>query len=293
MLKNYLSLTKPGIIFGNLIASAAGFFLAAKGQIDWPLLLATIFGVVFIVGSGCAFNNVIDRDIDGKMQRTKNRVLVTGLLSVNRALVFATMLGTIGFGLMYFFTSPLALAFGALGFVVYVGFYSLMFKRTSVYSTAIGSLSGACPPVMGYVAVTGTMDIAALILLMAFCLWQIPHSYAIAIYRFSDYQQAKIPILPIIKGTRSARFHMLAYIIAFVIVCVMLTQQNYASILFAIVMTTLGLYWAYVAVMEYGASNEQLWGKKLFILSVIIICSFSALISLDFVVEKPFMLAEN
>ncbi len=293
MFKHYLSLTKPGIIFGNLIAAAAGFLLAAKGQIDWPLFIATMSGVILIVGSGCTFNNYIDRDIDGKMQRTKNRVLVTGRLPVSNALMFASLLGVIGFGLMYQFSNLYALGFGVLGFVVYVGFYSLMYKRTSVFSTAIGSISGACPPVMGYVAVTGQVDSGALILLVAFCLWQIPHSYAIAIYRFNDYQQAKIPVLPIKEGIKAARYHIIVYIIAFVLVSLMLTHQNYVGFLYAAVMTILGGYWAYIAMIEYNETNQQAWGKKMFILSIITICCFSMLISTDFVAASPSVITSS
>jgi len=293
MIKHYLSLTKPGIIFGNVIAAAAGFFLAAKGQIDWTLFFATLFGVIFIVGSGCAFNNYIDRDIDGKMQRTKNRVLVKGRIPVSHALAFAALIGIVGFYLLAQFTNIYALGFGILGYAVYVGFYSLMYKRTSVYSTAIGSISGACPPVMGYVAVTGQVDVGAMILLVAFCLWQIPHSYAIAIYRFNDYQQAKIPVLPIKEGIKAARYHIVAYIVAFTLVSLMLTQQNYAGMVYAAFMTGLGMYWVYIAMAEYSEQNEQAWGKKMFILSIITICCFSMLISTDFIASSQVVIGTS
>lgn len=283
MFKHYVSLTKPGIIFGNLIAAAAGFFLAAKGDIDWLQFLATMFSIIAIVGSGCAFNNYVDRDIDGKMERTKNRVLVKGLMPVSHALIFALIIGLAGFAVLWLFTNPQAFSMGAVGFVVYVGLYTLVYKRTSIYSTAIGSLSGACPPVIGYLAVTAQFDTGALILLVAFCLWQIPHSYAIAIYRYADYQKAEIPVLPLRDGIKAARFHIVAYIIAFIAVCLLLTQQNYAGMIYAAVMTVLGLYWLYTAVMEYSESDERSWGKKQFFLSIITICFFSLLISVDFV----------
>jgi len=293
MLKHYISLTKPGIISGNLIATAAGFFLAAKGDIDWQLLIFTLLGVTLIVGSGCAFNNYIDRDIDGKMERTKNRALVKGMLSTKSALIFATIIGILGFSALVFFTNAWATGMSVVGFLVYVGLYSLMLKRTSVYGTAIGSISGACPPVIGYLAITAQFDMGAAILLVAFCLWQMPHSYAIAIYRFSDYQRANIPVLPLTDGIKAARYHIIAYIIAFILVCLLLVQQNYVGMVYAVVMSVLGIYWVYIALMEYSEKNQIAWGKKLFLLSIVIICCFSTLISLDFVADSSLITASN
>lgn len=282
-LKYYWSLMKPGIIFGNVIAAAAGFFLASQGNVDWLLFIATLLSVTLIIGSACTFNNVIDIDIDGKMERTCDRVLVKSLVSVNHALWFASLIGLLGFSLIYFAANATAFFVGLFGFVIYVGFYSLYFKRKSVYGTAVGSLSGACPPVMGYCAVLGQIDIGAILLLVVFCIWQIPHSYAIAIYRFKDYVSADIPVLPLREGVSVARIHIILYIIAFTVVCLLLSQQNYVGMVYAVCMTLLGLYWIYIAVMGYRKMDSQQWGKKLFLFSIITICCFSMLISLDFV----------
>ncbi len=205
MFKQYLQVTKPGIIFGNLISVIGGFLLASKGSIDYALFLTSLVGVSLVVASGCVFNNVIDRDIDIKMERTRNRVLVKGLISAKVSLVYATVLGIAGFALLYFGANPLAMWLAVMGFVVYVGVYSLYMKRHSVYGTLIGSLSGAAPPVIGYCAVTNEFDAGALILLAIFSLWQMPHSYAIAIFRFKDYQAANIPVLPVVKGISVAK----------------------------------------------------------------------------------------
>lgn len=205
MIKQYLQVTKPGIIFGNLISVIGGFLLAAKGNIDYPLFGFTLLGVSLVVASGCVFNNVIDRDIDPKMERTKNRVMVTGLISPEVALVYGSLLGIAGFMMLFFGANPLAMWLAVMGFVVYVGIYSLYMKRHSVYGTLIGSLSGAAPPVIGYCAVTNEFDTGAFILLAIFSLWQMPHSYAIAIFRFKDYQAANIPVLPVVKGISVAK----------------------------------------------------------------------------------------
>ena len=111
MIKRYLLVTKPGIIFGNLISVAGGFFLAAKGSVDLSLFLATVVGLSLIVASGCALNNCIDRDIDRKMERTKNRVTVTGAMSTKAAFTHGIVLGLIGFGMLYYWTNLVALGF--------------------------------------------------------------------------------------------------------------------------------------------------------------------------------------
>ncbi len=282
MIKQYLQVTKPGIIFGNLISVVGGFLLASKGSIDYPLFLATLVGVSLVVASGCVFNNYIDRDIDKKMERTKNRVLVKGLIAPSVTLVYATALGIAGFALLYIAANPLAMWLAVMGFVVYVGVYSLYMKRHSVYSTLIGSLSGAAPPVIGYCAVTNEFDAGALILLAIFSLWQMPHSYAIAIFRFKDYQAANIPVLPVVKGISVAKNHITVYILAFMIATLMLTLVGYAGYKYLIVAAAVSVWWLGMALRGYKTENDSVWARKLFVFSIVAITSLSVMMSIDF-----------
>ncbi|MBF7954674.1 heme o synthase [Rahnella victoriana] len=282
MIKQYLQVTKPGIIFGNLISVIGGFLLAAKGSIDFPLFLATLVGVSLVVASGCVFNNFIDRDIDRIMERTKNRVLVKGLIPPKTSLVYATLLGIAGFALLYIGANPLAMWLAVMGFVVYVGVYSLYMKRNSVYGTLIGSLSGAAPPVIGYCAVSGQFDTGALILLLIFSLWQMPHSYAIAIFRFKDYQAAGIPVLPVVKGISVAKHHIIVYILAFMIATLMLTLSGYAGYKYLIVAAAVSIWWLGMALKGYKTENDVLWARKLFGFSIVTIMSLSFMMSVDF-----------
>jgi protoheme IX farnesyltransferase len=282
MIKQYLQVTKPGIIFGNLISVVGGFLLASKGSIDYPLFLATLVGVSLVVASGCVFNNYIDRDIDKKMERTKNRVLVKGLIAPSVTLVYATALGIVGFALLYIAANPLAMWLAVMGFVVYVGVYSLYMKRHSVYGTLIGSLSGAAPPVIGYCAVTNEFDAGALILLAIFSLWQMPHSYAIAIFRFKDYQAANIPVLPVVKGISVAKNHITVYILAFMIATLMLTLVGYAGYKYLIVAAAVSVWWLGMALRVYKTENDSVWARKLFVFSIVAITSLSVMMSIDF-----------
>ncbi|WP_024870956.1 heme o synthase [Tolumonas lignilytica] len=287
MIKQYLLVTKPGIIFGNLVSVIGGFFLASKGSLDFPLFLATITGVSLVIASGCAFNNYIDQDIDGLMERTRNRVLVKGLISPKTTLIYAAILGIAGFGLLWLMTNPLATALAFMGFVVYVGLYSLWLKRTSVYGTLIGSLSGAAPPVIGYCAVSNRFDIAAFLLLLIFSLWQMPHSYAIAIFRFKDYQSASIPVLPVKYGISVTKNHILRYILAFAVATLMLTLSGYAGYTYFIVAALIGIGWTAMAFAGFKAVDDRIWAKKLFIFSIVAITLLSVMMSVDFTTPNP------
>ena len=289
-LKHFIQITKPGIIFGNVLSVAGGFFLASKGHVDFGLFLAAVIGTSLVVASGCVFNNCIDRDIDVKMERTKNRVLVQGLVSLKLALIFASVLGIAGVSLLYTKANPLAALFAVIGFVIYVGFYSLYLKRKSVHGTLVGSLSGAMPPVIGYVAVSNSFDLAALTLLVMFSLWQMPHSYAIAIFRFNDYLAASIPVLPVKRGIVVAKRHILIYTLAFLLATLMLTVGGYAGLSYLAVAAVMGMYWLYMAWSGYKAVDDRVWARKLFVFSIFTITARSVMMSLDFQAPSELLL---
>ncbi|MAS26485.1 MAG: protoheme IX farnesyltransferase [Oceanospirillaceae bacterium] len=282
-LKRYLKVTKPGIIMGNLIATAGGFFLAAQGSVNFTLLLATALGLSLVVASGCAFNNCIDRDIDGRMERTRNRVTVTGEMSLAAAFAHALVLGVAGFALLIWQTNPTAVFFAAFGFVIYVGVYSLWMKRSSVYGTLIGSLSGAVPPVVGYCAVSGSFDTGAAILLLMFCLWQMPHSYAIGIFRFDDYKAAGIPVLPVAQGINKAKLHIVLYILAFALVTVLLTATGYAGYGYLAVACVTSLWWLAMALRGWHEDVDDYgWARSVFGISIVTITALSIAMAVDF-----------
>lgn len=287
MLKTYLSLTKPGIIWGNLIAATGGFMLAAQGNPDFILYIITMLGVSLVVASGCVYNNVIDTDIDSKMARTQSRALVQKSVSKQAALWFATLLGCLGFFLLWYFTNTLTLAFAAFGFFVYVVLYTMVFKRRSVHGTLVGSASGASPPVMGYVAVTGQFDMASLLIFLGFCAWQMPHSYAIAIFRKQDYQASNIPLLPLVKGLKTARLQMAFYISLFFMAVLGLVYKNYVSWITLVVMSMVCGYWLYQCIFLFKPHEVSFqahqWGKRQFLTSIIAITLFSIIIAVDYV----------
>ncbi len=285
--KTYLSLTKPGIVWGNFIAATGGFLLASQGHPKASLYLLTMLGVCLIVASGCVFNNLIDTDIDSLMTRTQRRALVKGKVSRKSAMVFGYVLGLIGFATLYFFTNFYTFILGVFGFYVYVIMYSVFYKRGSVHGTLIGSASGASPPVMGYLAVAGHPDIASALIFLGFCAWQMPHSYAIAIFRKDDYKASEIPLLPIIKGLKSAQVQMAVYTIIFYLSVVLLFVNHYVGYVTLILMGIICIRWLYQTIMLFQPNSaefdEAQWGKKQFISSIIAVTVYSVCIGLDYV----------
>jgi protoheme IX farnesyltransferase len=272
--KSYCLLTKPGIMIGNVITTAGGFALASRGRIDVWLFLATLLGICLVIASGCVFNNYIDRDADQKMERTKNRALAKGVISTHSAIVFAIVLGVLGTLCLAFFTNLLATAIALVGFLVYVVLYSFS-KYYSIHGTLVGSVAGAIPPVVGYTAVSNRLDLGAFILFAIIVVWQMPHFYAIAIYRLKEYTAAAIPVVPIKKGMKATKIQMLLYIIAFIAVSLMLVVFGYVGALYLLTALVLGLAWLGLCIQGFYAKNDRLWARKMFIFSLVVIMGIS------------------
>lgn len=274
MIKVYYHLTKPGIIFGNIITAVGGFFLASKGDIDVELFLATLVGLSFVIASACVFNNYIDRGIDIKMARTKNRALVKHLISDRDAIIYAVGLGIIGVLVLFFLTNLLTVSIALLGFFFYVVVYGIG-KRRSVYGTIIGSISGAVPPVVGYCAVSNSFDLGAIIIFIILVIWQMPHFYAIAMYRFDEYKAAHIPVLPIVGGLHRTKIQILLYIIAFLVAVGMLTIFHYTGYTYFVIVEGVGLIWLSMALQGFKKKDNKRWARTMYSFSLIMILVFS------------------
>ena len=276
--KNYYRLTKPGIIYGNLLTATAGFLLASAGHVDLWLLLATLAGTSLVIASACSFNNYIDRGLDAKMTRTKRRALVQGAIRGRDALIFASILGLAGFLVLGLWVNAVVFGIGLAAFIDYIALYGLA-KRRSVHGTLVGSIAGAAPVVAGYCTVTDRFDGGALILFLILALWQMPHFYAIAMYRFDDYKAAGLPVLPVKAGSRAAKTQIVLYITAFIAANVLLSIFGYTGYAYLIIMTLLGLSWLRLGLQGFKAANDKRWARQMFFYSLIIILSLSVMLS--------------
>lgn len=280
MLKTYYQLTKPGIIYGNAMTAAAGFLLASQGHIDVQLLAATLAGVALVIAAGCVFNNYLDRSIDAKMARTKERALPSGQVSGTNALIFASVLAAAGFADLALFVSWLTFGLGAFALFMYVVVYGIV-KRHSVYGTIVGSIPGAMSLVAGYVAVSGQIGGIAWLLFLILVLWQMPHFYAIAIFRQKDYEAAEIPVLPVRQGVKITKIHIFSYVVAFIVAAMLLMLLGYAGLTYGAVMSVVGLLWLRVALQGFRAKNDIRWARNAFGFSLIVLLTFSFMISVD------------
>jgi protoheme IX farnesyltransferase len=268
LFKDYYSLTKPGIIFGNIITLLGGFFLASRHGIDLVLLISTMLGMSLVIACGCVLNNVIDADIDPLMERTKNRLIARGIISTKAAIVYASLLGLLGFLILFLQTNVLTVWIALIGLFFYVVVYSLWFKRRSIFGVTVGGIAGAVPPVVGYVAVSNHFDSGAIILFLILFFWQIPHSYAIAIYRLNDYSAASIPVLPLKKGILYTKISMLVHMLAFAIVAVMPYFFGYTNFLYFVVALSVGVFWLFQGIRLFNKDPVR-WAKKIFLFSIL------------------------
>jgi protoheme IX farnesyltransferase len=224
-------------------------------------------GTILVMASGCVLNNFLDREMDMKMTRTKKRVLPSGRINPQNVLIYGITLGVIGLAVLYK-VNPLSCLLGLLGLFGYVWVYTAWFKRTSVWSTFVGSFSGAIPPVIGYCAVANTLDAGAWILFAFLFLWQPPHFWALGIRRMEEYREAGFPLLPVVKGSYVTKLSMVRYIVLIIPVSVLLSVYGYVGKFYLITAVGMGLIWLFMSLQGFKAEDEEQWAKKMFVYSI-------------------------
>lgn len=194
----YVGLTKPRIIELLLITTVPAMMLADRGWPSWTLLLSTLVGGTLAAGAANVFNCWFDRDIDRVMKRTERRPLVTGEVSPTGALVFGFVLTVTSIVLLALTTTPLAAALAAGAIFYYSVLYTMVFKRRTRRNTELGAVPGAAPVLIGWAAVTGSLDWPAVVFFGVVLCWQMPHFWALAIRFKDDYARAEVPMLPVV-----------------------------------------------------------------------------------------------
>ncbi|MDF2681822.1 MAG: protoheme farnesyltransferase [Brevibacillus sp.] len=268
MLKDLVALTKPRIIRLNLIAAFGGYWVASRWEIDLWGLLWMLLGSALTMASACVFNNYLDRDFDTKMERTQNRALPQGRMKPQAVLLYAIVLGVAGSCVLFGLVNEWAGWLGLLGIFVYVVIYTMWLKRNSTWSTSIGGVSGAMPPVIGYCAVTGEVDMGAWIMFALLFLWQPAHFWSLAIRRVEEYRAAGFPLLPVVKGIARTKWQMLPYIVLLVPASVLLYTYGYVGIYFLVLSVVLAVVWLVHTVAGLRAKNDEKWAKTNFIISI-------------------------
>lgn len=279
MFKQYVELTKPERTLANVITALAGFLLACRWHVPFLLLVATLGGMSLVVASACVLNNYIDRDLDTKMPRTKKRVLARREMPPRNVLVFAILLGWMGFAVLWLYVGFLVVILGAIAYFDYIVLYGYS-KRHSVHSTLIGTVSGAMPITAGYCAVTGKIDMAAVLLFFSMVFWQMPHFYAIAIFRMKDYAAGSIPVLPLKKGVYRTKLQILCYTLAFIFSALLLRFYGYVGTIYTVVIAVIGVMWMWRGVHGFQSKDDEAWARKMFFFSLKALMIFSMMVAI-------------
>ncbi|WP_415886766.1 heme o synthase [Neptuniibacter sp. QD37_6] len=209
--RDYLVLCKPKVVVVMLITAAVGMFLAVQEIPPISNVILGLIGIGMAAGSAAAVNHIMDRKIDEKMARTKRRPLPQGKLSPLQALLFAAALGVSGIAILVFWVNALTAWLTVAALMGYAVVYTVWLKRATPQNIVIGGIAGAAPPLLGWTAVTGSIEPNALLLVLIIFAWTPPHFWALCIARKEDYAKAGIPMLPVTHGVPYTRLQILLY----------------------------------------------------------------------------------
>jgi protoheme IX farnesyltransferase len=207
--RDLVSLTKPRIISLLLVTTIAPMFVA--GRPDWTLVLAVFVGGYLMAGGANAVNMYMDRDIDDRMARTRLRPIPSGRMRAEAVLAFGVLCATTATFLLAHVANVLTAALALAGFYTYVFVYTRWLKRSSPQNIVIGGAAGAFPPLVGWAAVTGRVDLMAIYLFLIVFYWTPPHFWALALNKQADYGRAGVPMAPLVWGERETMRNMLWY----------------------------------------------------------------------------------
>lgn len=267
VVRDLVSLTKPRLS-GLVLFTAGGGLWLAPNRVDALTGLAAVFGTTLVVGGANALNCYLERETDKLMGRTRTRPLPADRLSAKAGLWFGLLLSLVSVPLLTLLTTPLAGLLAAIALVTYVVIYTPM-KRQSSFSTLVGALPGALPPLIGWTAATGTLDPGGLALFALLFLWQIPHSLAIGIYRGPEYAAAGLKVYPNEHGLPAARLQALLYTTPLVAVPLLLVQLGLGGWATLIAGATLGTWFFALSLQGYRHGGEARWARRFFIASLI------------------------
>ncbi len=243
----YFTLTKPWVMALLLTTTLGAMFIAAGGMPAITLILYTLLGGALAAGGASTLNSYVDSDIDGVMSRTSRRPTVTGLVTPAETLFFGLALSTLSFAVLATFINLLAAALSLLGILYYVFFYTLYLKRATIHNIIIGGAAGAIPPLVGWAAVTGTLDVAALYLFALIFFWTPPHTWALALLVKKDYSHARVPMLPVVAGEKETAYQIFLYSVLLIALTLLPFTFGMMSWVYLIAAITLGIPFLHLA----------------------------------------------
>lgn len=246
--RHFFELTKPKVVALIVFTAIVGTLLASPGLPPLNALIWGNLGIGLAAASAAAINHVLDRRIDAQMARTRARPVATGQVSEQQALIFAAVLGILSMSVLAFLVNLLTAVLTFVSLIGYAVIYTVWLKRATSQNIVIGGAAGAAPPVLGWTAVTNTIDPNALLLFLIIFVWTPPHFWALAIARRDEYAKVGIPMLPVTHGVEYARLHVLLYTILLVVVTLMPFLTRMSGLIYlaaALVLNAFFLYYAF------------------------------------------------
>lgn len=288
-LKAYLALTKPRVIELLLVTTAPVMILAARGIPDLWLVLATLVGGSFSAASANAFNCYIDRDIDAVMKRTSKRPLVTGELTPREALVFAFATGIASIAFLGFFTTWLAAVLSLVAILFYVLVYTLLLKRRTPQNIVWGGAAGCMPVLIGWAAVTGSLDWAPIILFGIVFLWTPPHYWPLSMRYQDDYAAASVPMLSVVRGRSAVGLQVVLYAWATVACSLLLIPVAPMGVLYAVVAVLSGAWFVVESHRLYAGAirGDELKPMRVFHASITYLTLVFVAVGIDPLLHLP------
>ncbi len=245
--RDYLGVCKLKVVALIVFTAMVGMFLATPGMVPWSALVFGALGIGMAAASAAAINHVVDQYADAQMARTRNRPVASGHLTARNCLAFAFLLGGLAMWILVQFVNPLTAVLTFASLIGYAVVYTLYLKRATPQNIVIGGAAGAAPPVLGWTAVTGTVDPNALLLFLIIFVWTPPHFWALAIHRREEYAKVDIPMLPVTHGVNFTRLQVLLYTILLVVVTVMPFATGMSGLLYLLGALGLGAGFLYHA----------------------------------------------
>ncbi|CEK11439.1 heme o synthase [Legionella hackeliae] len=247
--RDYIELCKPRVVALMLLTVIVGMYLASPGWVSLSTLLTSLLGIACCAGSAAAINHLVDKRIDSIMTRTSKRPVAQGRVSVKQAMYFAFLLGMFGLVILALFVNSLTAILTFITLIGYAGIYTGYLKRATPQNIVIGGLAGAAPPLLGWTAVTNHLDPQALLLVLIIFTWTPPHFWALAIYRFEEYKNAEIPMLPVTHGVAFTKLNVLLYTILLLVVSILpfiVGMSGWLYLTGAVLLGLRFLYWSIV-----------------------------------------------
>lgn len=257
--RDYWELTKPRVVALMLLTAWIGMLLASEpSTFPWHAFFFGTIGIACSAGAAAVINQLVERHIDIHMHRTHDRPVASGRVSPKQAMLFALGLGILGLGSLVVFVNTLTAWLTLLSLIGYALIYTLFLKRTTPQNIVIGGAAGAAPPLLGWAAVSGTLDPFGLLLVLIIFTWTPPHFWALAIYRQEEYAKTKLPMLPVTHGVRFTKLCILFYIVLLIASTVLPYVTHMSGITYLVCALGLGLGFLYYGILLYRKDDPKI-----------------------------------